>query len=780
MFTLLIFLFIVWFFFTQIKNNNIKRTPIEPNKTRNPRFLNLSIILAVIGFNLFLYGTASTSRIPLLGLGFFNLFSIATVIISMNKNKYSLLTWATAGLSVLSGLSLMLRANGFVQSVNITTMWFSLILLLFIHIYDDVAWKGLWILKNFLKLIPHTFRQVLALLKRPKTEVKSKKLNILNAFKTIAITAVILIFFTSLLSSADPVFSKIIEKFRDEALGRTFASLFVAGIALLFLTQKTHKNKEDTWRLGFFSFSDLFIPTLSLVTLFGVFLAVQANYLFGSDINLETFNLTYSEYVRKGFIELLTTAFFGGILSYLVVMKSRLTEIAKYKIQLKIVNVALLIELFLMLGSALKRDLMYVEAYGLTRVRIIGGLFLFWLAGLLALLLIMSLYKSFKEKRLLAGIALLSVFVVATLNIANIDQMVVDGSPEHHDYKDYFYINNLSEDGYKGWAESIEAIKIRTEVLLTKDSLTDTEKSQLAGDKLSLISLQEKRVDVIKKYAPEKWLLDNWCEEIDCIYRSENGKRTYRHNSLRYEDKQIDKEKLTKELPKRLDNSRSWKHYNWSEYRAYQHITNNKEIFFEQVDKALDAIRFYQIEKGIDLQKQEKWFTSEFTYPFINIDLDYYPEELSSYTKPSKLGEKFSEHQIKLMNENKEKVTDAGEKGCDLPPQTEFKFVAMMKLSNKVYINTDQPIKPMKQFEIWDQFSKNNAMYGLLFSVNYTDGIYKINKESLAKINKSFKQKSQSRFGEITVKTGEVRNTKDNSITCFMYITDWREIKNLD
>ncbi len=529
----LIFLFVIWFLFTQIKikNNNVGKILSKPNEVVSPKFLTFSIVLIVIGFNLFLYDTITASRAPLLGIGLYNLFLVAAVMVSIKKSKHSLLTSAIAGLSVLSGFALIFRANGFVQSVNVATIYLSTMLLLFIHIYDNVTWKGLWLIKHFLKLIPHTFRQVLALLKRSKTGTTSKTLNILSVFKTIVITAVVLIFFTRLLSSVDPVFSEIIQNFRDEALGRTFASLLTAGSLLIFLTQRNHKDKDDAWRLGFFSFRDLFIPTVSLVTLFGIFLAVQVNYLFCSNINLEAYNLTYSEYVRKGFVELLITTFFGGLLSYLVVMKSRLTKINKYRLQLKVVNTVLLIELFLMLGSALKRDLMYVEAYGLTRVRIIGGLFLFWLAGVLALLLIINLYQSFREKKLWAGITFFSIFVVAVLNLVNIDQMVVNGSPKHHDYKDYFYINNLSEDGYRGWTESIKAIQIRTDALLAKNSLTDKEKSQLAGDKLSLISLQEKRVDVVKKYALEKWLLENWCEELNCIYKSADGSETHSYSS---------------------------------------------------------------------------------------------------------------------------------------------------------------------------------------------------------------------------------------------------------
>ena len=288
-------------------------------------------------------------------------------------------------------------------------------------------------------------------------------------------------------------------------------------------------------------------------------------------------------------------------------MKTRLIDLGKSIMQLKIVNTILIGELFLMLGSALKRDIMYVEAYGLTRVRIVGGIFLFWLAGLLALLLVLNLYRSFKEKKFVASLAVLSFIVVAYLNIFNIDQMVVNGSPSHHTYKDYFYVNNLSEDGYKGWADSIQAIAARTEVLIVKESLTDEEKSQLAGDKLSLISLQEQRIEIMKKYAPEEWLEEHLCEELHCI----NGKIS------RYDQE-----------------NRGWKFFNFAEKKAYEELISNQELYFTQVDEVLESIKVYQTTSDLSLQKQELWFLREFSYPFIDISLNYYPENPDVYPMP--------------------------------------------------------------------------------------------------------------------------------------------------
>lgn len=614
-------LLLAWFLFSQGNKNKEKRLRAtlkaeqdtasgqtsDPlvntatlNTVRYPKFLVFSLLILLFAFNLFVYGTFSAARTPVLALGLYNIFVTVAVLLSIQKSKHGVLTAALTTLSIFSSVFLFVRANGFVQWVNTVVMSGSVFLLYVINTYDQITWKGLWFVKSFLLLIPHTLNQVPSLLQKPKTTTEKKNFNLISAFKTIIITTVVVIFFIGLLSAADPVFASLVRDFMDEVIGRVVASLFVGAFAVLFLTQKKHSDADNYWKLGFFSFSDLFVPAVALVTLFGAFLAVQANYLFGSEIHLETFDLTYSEYVRKGFMELLVAAFFGGLFSYLIIMKSRLTTIGKYVTNLTVVNGVLIAELFLLLVSALKRDIMYVEAYGLTRVRIVGGLFLFWLAGVFGLLLLLNLFKRFKETKFITGVVGLSCVVVAGLNFVNIDQMVVNGSPEHHTYTDYFYVANLSEDGYKGWAEAIQAITQRTNVLLAKDTLSDTEKSQLAGDKLSLIAIQEQRTDIMNKYAPKEWLEEHFCgDQLRCV----DGK-----------------------LSEYTLENRSWKFFNFAEKRAYEAISNNQELYFDQVDSTLEAIRAYQTLKRVSLEEQERWLLYEFSYPFIDINLNYYPE----------------------------------------------------------------------------------------------------------------------------------------------------------
>ncbi|MBD3279875.1 MAG: DUF4173 domain-containing protein [Candidatus Pacebacteria bacterium] len=673
MFGLLVFftiLYIIWYLFFskrgQKKNQPAKSVPL----IKLPKLLPLSLAVIIAGFNIFLYGTSTNLSLPVIGLAAFNLCWLAGFLVVFRKDKYSLLTWGLAVVSILSGLFLNWRANGFAQSINLIVIFAANLALIFVHAHEVIVWKILWLAKQVIKFIPLWFKQVWNLLRQPQAKGTGRKTTILTIIKTLTITIIVLVFFIGLLSSADPVFAELIEKFRDEIVGRTVVSLVLAFIVMVVVTLRRKPKSEDRWNLKFFSFSDVFIPIAAVVSLFAVFLVIQVKYLYGSHEALQSFDLTYSEYVRKGFIELLLTTFFGGLIAYLAVLKSRLIA-THHQRQLKIINVVLIGELFAMLLSALKRDLMYVEVYGLTRVRIVGGMFLAWLAGLLILLIVMTLYQQMKERQLFRGLAILSVLVWLSLNIFNVDQMVAVGTPGHHNYKDYFYLNNLSEDAWQVWRDSVPALAADIKDLTSKAELTDVEKSRLAGDKLALVSLQEKRQDLFLKYAPNDWLWEH-CETLEDVdWRWEHqldevlADKTDDINSCQLLQQKISEGEEI-ELPAKLIRARKWQHFSWPEFRAYQEISNNQDLYFKQVDELLAQVREYQVTHDLSLYEQEKWFLNEFSYPFIFIDLDYHAEDLTHYDDPSSVGEAFSPTQKHLMAQNPFTVKSLADGSCDL------------------------------------------------------------------------------------------------------------------
>ncbi|PIR60113.1 MAG: hypothetical protein COU68_03050, partial [Candidatus Pacebacteria bacterium CG10_big_fil_rev_8_21_14_0_10_45_6] len=182
------------------------------------------------------------------------------------------------------------------------------------------------------------------------------------------------------------------------------------------------------------------------------------------------------------------------------------------------------------------------------------------------------------------------------------------GSPEHHEYTDYYYIANLSEDAASEWPAMITDIDTSVNRLLAKDSLTDIEQAQLAGLKLSLVAVMERRERLYMHHASADWVLEN-------------------HESLHVSD--IYYLAVRTELPKELRIARGWRFYNSSEANAVQILRENESLFFETVDTDFRRIQVYQIKHGVDLRKHEDRLLHEFAYPFIDINMRYSSQELS-------------------------------------------------------------------------------------------------------------------------------------------------------
>jgi hypothetical protein len=700
MFSLLILfvvIYAIWYFIFKKKNDNEPPVPLV-----YPALVTISLVLMVLTYNLGLYGTSSWLSVPVVGLALANAGWVAAILLSLRPEKRTPFAYLLGLISVVSGAMLIWRANGFIQSVNLAVIVLTNLLTIFYNTYEQINWQGLWLIKQLLRLIPASLQQIPRLLKNPKSEEGKQKFTLMGVIKTISITALALIVFVFLLSAADPVFAQIIKNFQEEALGRTFSSVFLSFVFLLLITLKVKSDEDNGFKLNFLSYGDIFIPVVSLISLFAVFIVIQLKYLFGSHADFQSFNLTYSEYVRKGFIELLTTAFIGGVIAYIVIFKAKIYS-ASRQLQLKIVNSVLIGELFFMLASAFKRDLMYVDVYGLTRVRIVGGLFLIWLAGLLTLLLAMNLFYKMKEKWLWLGILVLSVGVWSTLNITNVDAKVAAGTPEHHDYVDYFYIDNLSSDGAVGWQNSLPALKSTAEKLIAKTELTDVEKSQLAGIKLALISLQQKRAYLYRKYADESWVLAH-CKDISC---DEGSYKDHDYNvDLTHE---YSNGVETNQKPAKISNSvkdiRTWQHYSWSEYQAFQLIKDHEVSYFNDVDQLFEQIKNYQQSNSISLYKQEYRLLREFKYPFININLkNYYPQELHSYTSPDKVGGIFTDKQLELMKSNQVSVKNLALQSCSPAKSNQVQLIGML-----APVSPNANIAENNSYWLWDNSSTNTA-----------------------------------------------------------------------
>lgn len=559
-----------------------------------PRNLLWAILLLVLSFNVLVYNTHFG-----LGIGlFFALTALAVYFTFPPERRTRLIQLALFGVAVTS-IMVGFRANGFVQGLNIAVSAIFLLLAIGIHATTVVHWKGLWLIGLFSKVFTVGIGNIPGLLRNsaqqePESTESSgtSKSPVIQIVKISVLTLLLVIFFAALLSTADPVFADLIGDLLDQAIGRVIISLIIAIIAIVALTvEATEHLKEYRPSVRWFSFSEVIIPVFAVAVLFGFFLFVQAKYLFGAHADLATFGLTYSQYVRRGFVELLVTTSIGGLLVYGVYLKQSVTEIKNHIIGYKLVNSVIIAELFLMLISALKRDFLYVEMFGITRTRIIGGIFILCLGVLLLSLVLLILVEKMKEKHLFLMLGCASVFVVGSLNLINIDRVIARAQAPSNTFKDYFYINSLSEDAYDGWKESIPVVLDFYENMYTNPTPEINEIEQFTNYKLAMIALQEKRQSLVNKYAPA-----GNESETPSLYNTQFTER-----------------------------ERAIGSFNFSELRAFNAMMSEQELFFTRTDCLITQMARYQQFYKIDTYSLEAERLYDYDYPFVNTQRGYYP-----------------------------------------------------------------------------------------------------------------------------------------------------------
>jgi hypothetical protein len=122
------------------------------------------------------------------------------------------------------------------------------------------------------------------------------------------------------------------------------------------------------------------VPLVALVTLFAVFVALQISALFaGHDYVVRTAGLTYAEYAREGFAQLLVAA---GLTLAVIAAAARWASVSRLLLG------ALCVLTLVVLAAAHKRLDLYMEAYAFTRLRLTAEAVILWLGALFALLLV--------------------------------------------------------------------------------------------------------------------------------------------------------------------------------------------------------------------------------------------------------------------------------------------------------------------------------------------------------------------------------------------------------
>ena len=242
----------------------------------------------------------------------------------------------------------------------------------------------------------------------------------------------LLIVFGALFSSADAVFHDVVaDLFKIDfgtvmghiALFGIFAGLsagYLRGAMLHAAPSHSLTDGDSKLTLGIIPMA----TALGLVDLlFLLFVVIQLRYLFGgAELIATATGLTYAEYARRGFFELVTVS--GLVLPVLAgadwLVRNESREHQRTFRQLAIV---LLLLLAVVMASALERMRLYVGAFGLSEIRVYSTAFMLYLAGVFVWFAATTLRG--QRRRFAFGALVQGLVVLGGLHLLNPDAFIV-------------------------------------------------------------------------------------------------------------------------------------------------------------------------------------------------------------------------------------------------------------------------------------------------------------------------------------------------------------------
>lgn len=259
--------------------------------------------------------------------------------------------------------------------------------------------------------------------------------------------------FVILFSSADPLFKRVVSDFFSFSSGGFSISRLVRDtlIFLYFLGTgwtmllRTALPAVRSWAIGLVS-SIIPQTVLScLNALFLLFLGFQIPYLMGGGSFIAQYGITYADYARNGFFQLLIA---GAIALALVLAVHVATEFRERVTRL--LGALLIVQTLVILVSAVSRLHLYIGAYGLTvdRSWAAYGIFCIAVVLIMTLVTLVAQMESFRLRKTLSVVALGMLTVPLLVNVerivVNYNIWRVEAHPNQE--LDVVYLHSLSSD----------------------------------------------------------------------------------------------------------------------------------------------------------------------------------------------------------------------------------------------------------------------------------------------------------------------------------------------
>ncbi|HEY0069943.1 MAG TPA: DUF4173 domain-containing protein [Chloroflexia bacterium] len=363
------------------------------------------------------------------------------------------------------------RASGFITLLNVCAVLALLALLAYFYAAGRLERLGL--LGYYLSLMSaglHSIALPAPLIpkslegRQPGNFGRARWMPVLRG---VLLAAPVLIIFAALLASADMVFASLLGGLLTfnylPDLSSVIAQIIVAlmagwvlagGLAYALASRdRATPGDEEPWDAGMdtvpsqVSIGFVEVTTL-LVLVSGLFLAfglVQFAYLFGGESNISAAGLTYAEYARRGFFELIAVSVLTLCLILGLHHLAR-RDTSRQRLVFNALGSLMVLLVLVLLASAFWRMSLYQQAYGYTHLRLYVEVFELWLAATFGWLLLTLWWK---PKRFAIGAFIAALGFLATLNLVNPDATIARENLDRYRATgklDAYYLSGLTED----------------------------------------------------------------------------------------------------------------------------------------------------------------------------------------------------------------------------------------------------------------------------------------------------------------------------------------------
>lgn len=333
------------------------------------------------------------------------------------------------------------------------------------------------------------------------------------------------------LSKADPVFSAFIknlvsEKFLSDLPSRLALSI----LALLFLIPMVVMKWRGyvspiAWLTKVRFGREMSVILAMVVVILGIFLVVQWPYVFATvakETDLSVYGVaTYSEYVKRGFWDLLKVAGMVFGVSWVTLLLSK-NQNGQGKKMMLLLQGVLASEFVVFIVSIYRRVWLYQSYHGLTLARIYGLVLLTWLVGMMITMGLRYMYQNVRWVRV--EVVWIVVVIFGSI-VLNMESLIVKDPPTVNGRVDYVYLSRLSGDGYEGWKTAFEK--------------TSAELSRIAQAKLPGIGVDNRREVLYGSMVLNNLILNY--DKLVWKYGSEEEIKEYLKAILEWEEMMLSK-----------------------------------------------------------------------------------------------------------------------------------------------------------------------------------------------------------------------------------------------